>query len=153
MEKFLNTLLSWMARVHNYILSMNDSFETNFSDKELHFLVIGALGLGLILLVYPLFKLRANHNRVLASTWIYVLTVLVVVTFAIEIGQYITGSGTMEFGDVVAGMGGFFAVTAVITSLHLLLWIIRTIAQLIREAGRREDGRGRRATKRSSVCE
>ena len=89
----------------------------------------------MILLVYPLFKLLANHNRVLAITWIYALTVLLVLTFAIEIGQSLTGTGTMEFGDVVAGMGGFFAVTAVIVTLHLLLWIVKSIVRAIRRAG------------------
>ena len=132
MSKYLHMLVAWVSRIHGYILSLNDSFEYNFSDKELHFLVIGAIGLMLILLVYPVFKLLASRNRVLAITWIYALTVLLVMTFAIEIGQSVTGSGTMEFGDVVAGMGGFFAVTAVIVALHLLTWTIRTIVEMAR---------------------
>ena len=138
MAKYLRMLVAWMTRAHDYIMTLNDSFETNFSDKEMHFLVIGAVGLGLILLVYPLFKLLASKNRVLAITWIYVLTVLIVLTFAIEIGQRITGTGSMEFGDIVAGMTGFFAVTAVISVLHLLLWTARTLLEL---------GRRRRTTK------
>ncbi len=137
MSKYLHILVAWVTRVHNYIMTLNDSFETNFSDKELHFMVIGAMGLGLIMLIYPLFKLLANRNRVLAITWIYVLTVLVVVSFAIEIGQSITGTGTMEFGDVVAGMGGFFAVTVVITALHLLLWCAKSIVKAARARRRR----------------
>ena len=136
MSKYLNMLVAWIARVHDMIMKLNDRFEYNFSDKELHFLVIGALGLGLILLIYPLFKLLANHNRVLAITWIYVLTVLLVLTFAIEIGQRITGTGTMDFSDVMAGMGGFFAVTAVIVALHLLLWAVKRIVRLVRGEGR-----------------
>ena len=138
MSKYLHMLVAWVTRAHNYIMTLNDSFETNFSDKELHFLVIGAVGLGLILLVYPLFRLLANHNKVLAITWIYVLTVLLVLTFAIEIGQRITGSGTMDFSDVVAGMGGFFAVTAVIVVLHLLLWTVKSIVKAVRRARRAE---------------
>ena len=137
MSKYLHMLVAWVTRAHNYIMTLNDSFETNFSDKELHFMVIGAMGLGLIMLIYPLFKLLANRNRVLAITWIYVLTVLVVVSFAIEIGQSITGTGTMEFGDVVAGMGGFFAVTVVITALHLLLWCAKSIVKAARARRRR----------------
>ena len=147
MIKYLHILLAWVSRAHGYILSLNDSFEYNFSDKELHFLVVGAIGLGLILLVYPVFKLLASRNRVLAITWIYVLTVLLVLTFAIEIGQYITGSGTMEFGDVVAGMGGFFAVTAVIVALHLLLFTIKSIVKLASGAGSREAGHSRRGAR------
>ena len=132
MLKYLRMLVAWMARAHSAILSLNDSFETNFSDKELHFLVIGGIGLMLILLVYPLFKWLANRGRVLAITWIYAITVLIVVTFGIEIGQGVTGTGDMDFGDIVAGMGGFFAVTAVIVALHLLTWTIRTIVEMAR---------------------
>ena len=36
MSKYLNLLVAWMSRAHDYILSLNDSFETHFSDKELH---------------------------------------------------------------------------------------------------------------------
>ena len=72
------------------------------------------------------------------------MTVLLMLTFAIEIGQSITGSGTMEFGDVVAGMGGFFAVTAVIVTLHLLLWAVKGIAKAIRRSARMDDMSGDR---------
>ena len=127
MSKYLKLLVAWMARAHSAILSLNDRFETNFSDKELHFLVIGAMGLLLILLVYPVFKFLANRGRVLAITWIYALTVLVVVTFAIEIGQRITGTGSMDFGDIVAGMGGFLAVTVALSALHLVAWAAKAM--------------------------
>ena len=134
MARILRILLAWVSRAHSAILTLNDRFEYSFSDKELHFLVIGVIGLMLILMVYPVFRLLAKHNRVLAITWIYALTVLLILTFAIEIGQSITGSGTMEFGDVVAGMGGFFAITAVIVTLRLLLWAIKSIVKAIRRS-------------------
>ena len=144
MARILRLLLAWVSRAHSAILSLNDRFEYSFTDKELHFLVIGAIGLALILLVYPVFRLLAKHNRVLAITWIYALTVLLMLTFAIEIGQSITGSGTMEFGDVAAGMGGFFAVTAVIVTLRLLLWAVKGIAKAIRRSARMDDMSGDR---------
>ena len=143
MSKYLNLLVAWMTRAHDYIMTFNDSFEYNFSDKELHFLVIGAAGLMMIMLIYPLFRLLARRNRVLAITWIYVLTVLVMATFAIEIGQSVTGMGTMEFGDVVAGLGGFFAVTAVIMVLQLLQWMVKSVVRLAR--GRHRLSREQRA--------
>ena len=143
MSKYLHMLVAWVARLHDHIMTFNDRFEYSFTDKELHFIVIGALGLGLILLIYPLFKWLASKGRVLAITWIYVLTVLVVLTFAIEMGQHVTGTGTMEFGDVVAGLGGFFAVTAAIIVLRLLLLAARGAAGLAR--GRAKRGRQARA--------
>lgn len=138
MYRILHLLVSWITRAHSYILTLNDRYQTNFTDKELHFLVIGLVGLALILLIYPLFKWLANRKRVLAITWIYVVTVLLVMTFAIEIGQGFTGTGTMEFKDVMAGMGGFFVVTAVIEALRILIWIIRSIACLARGEHRTE---------------
>lgn len=137
MSKYLNLLVAWIARVHDYILTLNDSFETNFTDKQLHFLVIGAMGLGLILLVYPVFKWLANRGRVLAVTWIYVFTVMVVLTFAIEIGQTVTGTGSMDFADVAAGMAGFFAVTAAILALRLAGWCVKMMLSLGRGRARR----------------
>lgn len=41
--------------------------------------------------------------------FIYVFTVIVVITFAIEIGQKISDSGTMDFADIVFGIAGIFA--------------------------------------------
>ena len=130
MARILRMLLAWVSRAHSAILSLNDRFEYSFTDKELHFLVIGAIGLALILLVYPVFRLLAKHNRVLAITWIYALTVLLMLTFAIEIGQSITGSGTMEFGDIV--------------TLRLLLWAVKGIAKAIRRGARMDDMSGDR---------
>lgn len=96
-----------IAKIHNKLLSLNDRFEYQFTDKELHFLVIGALGMGLIFVVYPFFKWLANRNHVMVIAWIYVFTVIIVITFAIEIGQRVTHTGAMEFADIVFGIVGF----------------------------------------------
>ena len=125
MGKTLTMIVAWFTRVHNAILSLNDKFETSFTDKELHFLVIGAIGLALIMLIYPFFKWLANRNKVLAITWIYVLTVLVVLTFAIEIGQKITGTGSMEFADIAFGILGFvlmYAAFALVRAIFRLIF-------------------------------
>jgi len=117
----MGKLLYWgveiVAKIHEKIMQLNNTFETNFTDKELHFLVIGLLGMGMIFVVYPIFKWLAKRNREMVIAWIYVFTVLVVITFAVEIGQKITGTGSMEFADIVMGLAGFF----VMFGLFLLL--------------------------------
>lgn len=138
MSKYLHILAAWAARAHDYILSLNDSFEYSFSDKQLHFIVIGAVGLLLLLAVYPLFKYLANRGKVLAIAWVYALTVLLGLTFAIEIGQGVTGSGAMDIRDVAAGLGGFFAVTAAILVLRLIIWAGKGAARLARRGARAE---------------
>ena len=100
MERMLEGMVIFVAKIHNYILSLNDAYEKNFTDKQLHFLVIGILGMLILMVIYPLFKLL-SENHILAIAFIYVFTVIVVITFAIEIGQKISDSGTMDFADIV----------------------------------------------------
>ena len=56
MRELLYGITEMIARIHNYIMHVNDRFEYDFSDKDLHFLVIGILGMLMIFVVYPLFK-------------------------------------------------------------------------------------------------
>lgn len=127
MRELLYGITEIIARIHNYIMHMNDRFEYDFSDKDLHFLVIGILGMLMIFVVYPLFKWLAGKNHVMVIAWIYVFTLIVVITFAIEIGQKISNTGNMEFADIMFGVMGFivmFAVFAVIRSIyHGIRWL------------------------------
>ena len=137
MLETLHNIVAWMTRAHDFIMTLNDRFETRLSDKQLHFIVIGAIGLLLLAAVYPVFRWLARRGRVLAITWIYALTVLVVLTFAIEIGQRVTGTGYMEFGDIAAGLGGFVAVTAAILALRLVTLSAKALFGLGKKRRRR----------------
>ena len=121
MSKLLYAIVGLIAKIHSAILTWNDSFETALSDKQLHFLVIGLIGMGMLLVIFPLFK-ALSKNHVLVIAWIYVFTVMVVLTFAIEIGQGITHTGTMDFDDIVFGLVGFmvmFLIFAAVRSIFL----------------------------------
>lgn len=125
METILYNIVALISRIHQYILTLNDQSENSFTDKELHFIVIGALGVALILALHPFFLWLAKTGHTMIISFLYVLTVILVLTFAIEIGQGITGTGSMEFDDVVYGIGGFlvfFAVFLVIRGIvHLII--------------------------------
>ncbi|MDD6305497.1 MAG: hypothetical protein PUA75_00890 [Clostridiales bacterium] len=108
MKEFLYGIIELIARIHSKILGLNDAYEYNFTDKELHFLVIGILGMAFIFIIYPLFKWLAKHDHVMVIAWIYVFTLIIVITFAIEIGQKVSHTGNMEFGDIMFGVLGFF---------------------------------------------
>lgn len=107
MKTLLYAIVAVITKIHDKVMQLNNAFEANLSDKDLHFWVIGLLGLGMIFLIYPLFKYLAKRNHEMVIAWIYVSTVLVVITFAIEIGQKITGTGNMEFADIMYGLVGF----------------------------------------------
>lgn len=146
MQLFLYRIVNRIADIHRLILSLNDAYEKNFTDKELHFLVIGVLGMLLVFAIHPLFLYLARQNHILTITAIYVFTVLVVITFAIEIGQKMTGTGQMEFADIMFGMAGFMVMFAIFAMIRS---IIRLILDLIfpERVSKREAERKRSARK------
>ncbi len=132
MKEFLYFVIDIITAIHNYVMSWNDSIEYSFTDKELHFLVIGVLGMAMIFVVHAAVLWLAKHNHLMTITFIYVFTAIVVITFAIEIGQKATGTGHMEFADIMAGLIGFllmFAVFAVIRWLVHLIFGMRKKSQ------------------------
>lgn len=129
MKTIVYFLVYWIAYIHEKILSINDSGSFFLTDKQLHFLVIGLLGLLMIFIVYPIFKSLAENGHTMVIAWIYVFTVIIVITFAIEIGQWYSGSGVMELADVAYGIVGFlviFLAFAIVRAIyHAILRLIR----------------------------
>lgn len=122
MREVLNKTMIFVSMVHEKILTLNDEYELYLSDKVLHFIVIGLLGLGLVFVIQPIFKMLAKRNHILVITWIYVFTVIIVLTFSIEIGQKLTHTGTMDFYDTAFGILGFlfiFAIFAIIRGIFI----------------------------------
>jgi len=129
MKQYLYEAVILVSKIHSAIMQLNDAYEMNFSDKDLHFLIIGLLGMGMVFAVYPLFRYLAARNHVMVIAWIYVFTVIVVITFAIEIGQKITNTGNMEFADIMYGLVGFMAMFLVFAVIRM---IFHGILKLIR---------------------
>ncbi|MBO5302944.1 MAG: hypothetical protein J6A92_02730 [Lachnospiraceae bacterium] len=120
MKEFLYYIVEIIAKIHNRIMQLNNAYEYDFTDKELHFIVIGILGMACIFCVYPIFKWLANNNHVMVIAWIYVFTLIIVITFAIEIGQKVTHTGNMDFADIVFGIVGFMALFAVFSVIRAI---------------------------------
>lgn len=129
MKEFLYTIVYMISKIHNRLMGLNDAYEYNFSDKELHFIVIGVLGMLMIFVVYPFFKSLAKHDHIMVIAWIYVFTLIIVITFAIEIGQKVTNTGNMDFADIVFGVVGFIVLFFIFSCIravyHLLVKLIR----------------------------
>lgn len=123
MKEMLYSLVGYIAKIHDSIMHLNDAFEAQLSDKELHFLIIGALGILLFLIIHLIFKRLAKWS-VAAISWVYTITLLVVITFGIEIGQGYTKTGAMEFADILYGLWGFVI-------FYAIFWIIKTVLSLI----------------------
>ena len=143
LKQFLYLIIEMITRIHNKVLSLNDAFEYNFTDKELHFLVIGVLGMLMIFVVYPFFKWLAKNDHIMTISWIYVFTMIIVITFAIEIGQKVTNTGNMEFADIMFGLVGFllmYGVFAIAREIyHLILKYMKRYQKKKRKAAERRD--------------
>ena len=142
MKEFLYEIMEWIAKFHSYFLRLNDRFEYHFTDKELHFIIIGILGMGLIFVIYPLFKWLAKHNHVMVIAWTYVFTLILVLTFAIEIGQKVSGTGTMDFADIMFGVVGFIVMFLIFSVLREIWHLICMLWKRGRRK-RREPNKGR----------
>ena len=126
MVRFLYFMVEGVARIHNKLLQINDSLALFLTDKQLHFAVMGLLGMGMLLVIYPLF-LALSKNHVLTIAWIYVFTVMVMLSFAIEIGQGITGTGNMDLEDVISGLAGFMLLFIIFALLRMIFIGIRSL--------------------------
>jgi hypothetical protein len=128
----LITTLKYIALIINYIhdrlLLFSGSLHYNLNDKQLHFIVIGLVGLVLFLVVNRLFRFLARYS-IEAISFIYTFTVLVVVVFAIEIEQKITGHGKMELSDIADGLWGFIIAFLTYLLLQAAIWNIKKVYQ------------------------
>jgi len=129
LKELLYRIVGFTAKIHEKLMMINDVKGYGFTDKQLHFFVIGALGMLGIFVIYPIFKWLAETGHVMVIAWTYVVTLLVVLTFSIEIGQKITNTGVMDFADIVSGLLGFFAfflIFALVRGIfHLLIRLVK----------------------------
>ena len=126
MKELLYTIIEIISVLHTKLLALNDAYEYNFTDKQLHFIVIGILGMALVFAIHPVFLWLAKRKHVMAITWIYVFTLILVITFAIEIGQKVTNTGSMEFADIVFGIGGFILMFIVFDVIRSIIkWSVK----------------------------
>lgn len=127
MKDALYWIVYRMADIHDYILTLNDGMEQSLSDKQLHFLIIGLTGMVLFLFIHPLFKYLCKKGMVIFVSLLYVLTLIVVLTFGIEVGQQVTKTGRMEFADIVSGVAGFFVAFAIYLVLVGAVKLVRKL--------------------------
>ena len=120
MSRIIYLFITIITKLHAKLLSLNDNYGLLLTDKQLHFLVIGLFGFGMLVVIQPIFRWLEKHDATLIVTFIYVFTVVMVVSLAIEVGQAYTGTGDMDFYDVASGLLGFF----VFFGIYLIIYLI-----------------------------
>ena len=126
MTDILYKIVGFIAILHNYFLDLHDKYELYFSDKQLHFVVIGLLGFFLVMVIHPIFAWLARHDHTMIISFVYTFTLILVITFGIEIGQKITHTGAMEFSDIVFGVVGFLLFFSIYAILRFIRrWLLK----------------------------
>lgn len=124
MVYLLKLISSTTNNIHDLLISIFKLLGFNLTDKQLHFLIIGIIGMFTFFIVNLLFKYISKYS-ITAISFIYTFTIMVVFVFAIEIEQKITKRGNMEFKDITAGLWGFLEFFGVYLAIKLLLFLIK----------------------------
>ncbi len=119
MTRLLKLLIAIINKVHDLIVDGVHTLGLGLTDKQLHFWLLGAIGIIVFIVFDAVFKRLARWS-VSTITFIYTFTVLVVLVLAVEIEQKLTQSGNMEFEDIVAGLSGFLAFMLLYVLLRIL---------------------------------
>ena len=126
MKEIIQILAEIVNNLHDFILFfVSDTLNSNATDKDLHFWIMGIIGIIIFLFVLFLSNLIARMRfGITILSFLYTFTVMVVLVFAIEIQQALTSRGNMEFQDAAVGLWGFivfFMIFAVLSSIFLLV--------------------------------
>ncbi|WP_235728224.1 hypothetical protein [Metabacillus indicus] len=119
--------------IHDLINSMAyQTFGLNVTDKDLHFWIMGFIGMAVFLFVYLLSKwLSKLPFGITALSFLYTMTFMFVLVFGIEIQQALTRRGNMEFIDAIVGLWGFVALFLVYIALIIVGLVIRSLFRRI----------------------
>lgn len=106
MVEILKFFTNLVNDYHDKIVELVNMLGFSMTDKQLHFILIGILGMIIFACTQILFKILAKFS-IGSISFVYTFSVLLVIVFAIEIQQKITHRGVMEFADAVYGIYGF----------------------------------------------
>ncbi|RWZ59019.1 hypothetical protein EQV77_08690 [Halobacillus fulvus] len=128
MREIILILSDFVNVWHELLQDLSRALGWNFTDKELHFWVIGILGIIGLIFVDIIFHWLAKLS-ITAISFLFSFAIVLVIVFAIEIQQRVARSGNMEFNDAVAGIVGFLA----FCSVYFLLKIAVKLFQKYRQ--------------------
>lgn len=126
MVEILKLVASFINDLHDKVLDIVSIAGYELNDKQLHFIFMALLGIVIFAFTQIIFKKLSKYS-ITAISFIYTLTVMVVIVFAIEIQQKITNRGNMEFADIAYGLYGFLYIFLVYLLFKFILLAIKML--------------------------
>ena len=129
MGEGIKFLVEVVNNIHDIlILILNDVLGLQMTDKDMHFWIMGFIGIFTFACVYVISKWLSEFPfGIHLIAFLYTLTFMFVLVFAIEIQQAITNRGNMEFVDAIIGLWGFIALFLVYVAIAVFFIIIKLI--------------------------
>lgn len=124
MVELLKLSADFINDLHDHVLDIVGVAGYSFNDKQLHFIFMALIGIVIFGFTQLIFKWLSKYS-VTAISFIYTLTVMVVIVFAIEIQQKLTNRGQMEFADIAYGLYGFLYVFCIYLFIKIIIKIIK----------------------------
>lgn len=106
MKEIIILITEIVNGIHDLLTDITESLGWNLTDKDLHLWVFGIIGILCFSFVHAIFKVISKYS-ITALSFFYTFTVLLVIVFAIEIQQKVTGRGEMSFDDAIISIWGF----------------------------------------------
>lgn len=126
MKELAILITEMVNQFHDAFISLCGIFGIHLTDKEMHFWVIGIFGIFFFGVTHAVFTWLSKWSMT-ALSFIYTVTVIIVIVFAIEIQQKVTGRGNMEFLDATEGIKGFLVFFMFFLLLKMLLGFIKIL--------------------------
>ena len=131
MVELLKLMANIINDLHDQVLDIVNIGGYSLNDKQLHFVFMAVIGITIFGVTQVLFKKLAKYS-ITAISFIYSLTVMIVIVFAIEIQQKLTNRGNMEFADVAYGLYGFIYVFCIYLFIRLIIFSIKKLFEKLK---------------------
>ncbi|PLR66025.1 hypothetical protein H4O14_04345 [Bacillus sp. PAMC26568] len=134
MKEIIKLMAEAVNNIHDLINAfVYQSLGLNLTDKDLHFWIMGFIGMAVFIFIYIFSKwLSKLPFGITALSFLYTLTFMFVIVFGIEIQQALTNRGNMEFIDAVIGLWGFIFLFLIYIGLIVIFLIFRSIFKRFR---------------------
>ena len=126
MVEILKLIASFINDLHDKVLDIVSIAGYPLNDKQLHFIFMALIGIVIFAFTQIVFKKLSKYS-ITAISFIYTLTVMIVIVFAIEIQQKLTNRGNMEFADIAYGLYGFIYIFLIYLLIKFIIIAIKKL--------------------------
>ena len=138
MKEGIKLIVEFINNLHDFLIIIFNEYGFNLTDKDLHFWIMGFIGIFIFFSVYVISKwLSKLRFGITGLSFLFTLTFMFVLVFAIEIQQAITSRGNMEFMRCIIGLWGFIVFFIVYICIAIIFLLSKMGYQ--KYSGRKEN--------------